>query len=166
MRDVFILLFASALLFHSCKETPGAKVENDTNNISKTPSSFTEASNEALMKYLNFTDTTDFQNAGKGFMGTVSSGEILHIDGSLSYSMKDFEFLKATTPNTANPSLWRESRLNSMNGLFQVADNIYQIRGFDLANMTLIKGKTGWLVIDPLTVPTRRLPGESSITDP
>jgi alkyl sulfatase BDS1-like metallo-beta-lactamase superfamily hydrolase len=154
MRNVFTLFFAGVLLINSCKETPEVKVENETSSVSKEPSSFTQASNDALLKYLNFSDTTDFQNASKGFLGTIPSGEILHSDGSTSYSMKDFEFLKGNTPNTANPSLWRESRLNSMNGLFQVADNIYQIRGFDLANMTLIKGKTGWLIIDPLTVPT------------
>jgi alkyl sulfatase BDS1-like metallo-beta-lactamase superfamily hydrolase len=154
MRNVFTLFFAGVLLINSCTETPEVKVENETSSVSKEPSSFTQASNDALLKYLNFSDTTDFQNASKGFLGTIPSGEILHSDGSTSYSMKDFEFLKGNTPNTANPSLWRESRLNSMNGLFQVADNIYQIRGFDLANMTLIKGKTGWLIIDPLTVPT------------
>lgn len=154
MRNLIALLFATALLLHSCKETPEVKVENEMSNVSKAPSSFTKTSNDALMKYLNFSDTADFQNASKGFLGTIPSGEILQADGSISYSMKAFDFLKETAPNSANPSLWRQSRLNSLNGLFQVADNIYQIRGFDLANMTLIKGKTGWLIIDPLTVPT------------
>lgn len=112
MRNLFILLFASVLLLHSCKETPVVKTENEISNVSKSPSSFTEASNDALLKYLNFSDTTDFQNAGKGFMGTIPSGEIAHSDGSMSYSMKDFDFLKENTPSTANPSLWRQSRLN------------------------------------------------------
>jgi len=153
MKNLFILLFAGSLLLNSCEEKPEIKAENEISNLIKEPSSFTIAHNDALLEYLKFADTTDFQNARKGFMGTIPSGEILQDDGSLSYSMKEFDFLTGNQPNTANPSLWRQSRLNSINGLFKVTENIYQIRGFDLANMTLIKGKTGWLIIDPLTVP-------------
>ncbi len=153
MKNLFILLFAGSYLLKSCEEKTEIKAENEISNLIKEPSSFTIAHNDALLEYLKFADTTDFQNARKGFMGTIPSGEILQDDGSLSYSMKEFDFLTGNQPNTANPSLWRQSRLNSINGLFKVTENIYQIRGFDLANMTLIKGKTGWLIIDPLTVP-------------
>ena len=50
-----------------------------------------------------------------------------------------------------NPSLWRQAKLNGLHGLFKVADGIYQVRGYDVSNMTIIDGKTGWIVVDPLT---------------
>lgn len=115
------------------------------------PSRFTKEANDALLSYLPFSDSTDFKNATKGFIATIPEGVIKDEQGNVIYSMNDFDFLKEQTPNTANPSLWRQSRLNAINGLFKVSENIYQIRGFDLANMTLIKGNTGWIVIDPLT---------------
>ena len=61
-----------------------------------------------------------------------------------------FDFIKGDAPATVNPSLWRQEQLNNAQGLFKVTDGIYQIRGFDIANMTLVEGKTGWIVIDPL----------------
>jgi len=118
----------------------------------KEPSAFTRQANDALLLYLPFSDSTDFKNANKGFIATIPGGEIKDENGKINYSMKSFDFLHEPTPNTANPSLWRQSKLDAINGLFKVTDNIYQIRGLDLANMTLIKGKTGWIIIDPLTV--------------
>jgi alkyl sulfatase BDS1-like metallo-beta-lactamase superfamily hydrolase len=120
-------------------------------DLQEAPSRFTKEANDALLSYLPFSDSTDFQNAMKGFIATIPEGVIKDEKGNVIYSMNDFDFLKEQTPNTANPSLWRQSRLNAINGLFKVSENIYQIRGFDLANMTLIKGNTGWIVIDPLT---------------
>ncbi|MFC3158304.1 MBL fold metallo-hydrolase [Chryseobacterium arachidis] len=112
-----------------------------------------------MTAYLPFNDNTDFDNAQKGLIATLPSGEIKDSEGNISYSVKAFDFLKSDAPTTANPSLWRQSRLNAVSGLFKVTDNIYQIRGFDLANMTLVKGKTGWIVIDPLTVQETALAG-------
>ncbi|WCT14945.1 alkyl/aryl-sulfatase [Mucilaginibacter jinjuensis] len=130
----------------------GQEIKAQTAPVNNVPTKFTVQANEALLSYLPFSDSTDFKNAMKGFIATIPGGEIKDDKGNVNYSMKSFDFLKAPAPNTVNPSLWRQSRLNAINGLFKVADNIYQIRGFDLANMTLIKGKTGWIVIDPLTV--------------
>lgn len=119
----------------------------------KEASTYTTKVNNDLTNYLPFSDQTDYDNARKGFIATIDEGLIKLPDGRTSYSMKQFDFIKGDAPAEANPSLWRQSELNSINGLFKVSDGIYQIRGFDLANMTLIKGKTGWIVIDPLTVP-------------
>ena len=119
----------------------------------KEASTYTTKVNNDLTKYLPFSDQTDYDNARKGFIATIDEGLIKLPDGRTSYSMKQFDFIKGDAPAEANPSLWRQSELNSINGLFKVSDGIYQIRGFDLANMTLIKGKTGWILIDPLTVP-------------
>ncbi|MBL0721382.1 MAG: MBL fold metallo-hydrolase [Sulfurovum sp.] len=64
--------------------------------------------------------------------------------------MKQFDYIKGDSPATVNPSLWRQSKLNSLNGLFKVSENVYQVRGFDLSNISFVKGKTGWIIIDPL----------------
>lgn len=147
----------------------------DINEDPKGPTDSTIAFNNELLDYLPFDDKTDSINAWRGYMGTLDKGWIeseINIDGNAAtidtaYSMKQFEFLGGSTPTTANPSLWRQSYFNSINGLFQVRDegdetlgettsaekgDIYQIRGFDLANMSLIKGDKGWIIIDPLTV--------------
>ncbi len=108
--------------------------------------------NQALRDYLPFDDTRDFENARRGFIATIESGRIELPDGSVSYDMSQYQFLEGEAPNTVNPSLWRQSQLNAMDGLYQVSDRIYQIRGFDLANMSFIRGDAGWIVVDPLTM--------------
>ncbi len=119
---------------------------------SKAPSEYTLLHNKKVEHDLPFYDSTDFVNAQRGFIATLEEGVIRDSAGTVVYSMKEYDFLAGPTPATANPSLWRQSYLNSVNGLFELSreDSIYQIRGFDLANMTLIKGKSGWIVIDPL----------------
>ena len=62
-----------------------------------------------------------------------------------------FQFVRGTAPATVNPSLWRQAILNNHIGLFKVTEGIWQLRGFDLANLTLIEGRTGWIVVDTLT---------------
>ena len=111
----------------------------------------TKAANQAVREYLPFEDQTDFENAGRGFIATLESGRITGEGGATVYDMKQYEFLEKGDPTTVNPSLWRQSRLNAMDGLFKVIDGIYQVRAFDLANITFIRGKKGWIVVDPLT---------------
>ncbi len=130
--------------------TPNGKASQSSAN-KKPASETTIQANKAVRDFLPFEDTTDFANARKGFIATIESGEIKDSAGNVVYSMKQYDFLKQDAPTTTNPSLWRQSQLNSMNGLFEVQEGIYQIRGFDLANMTLVKGKTGWIIIDVLT---------------
>ena len=65
--------------------------------------------------------------------------------------MEPYGFLKGERPDTVNPSLWRQARLNAIHGLFQVCDGIFQVRGFDISNITFIEGEDGFIVIDPLT---------------
>ena len=121
--------------------------------LPKVASSYTKKSNEEIKSYLPFDDKADFENAQKGFIGTIDSGVIYQGNKAVSYNMQEFDFLNQESPDTANPSLWRQGQLNRINGLFKVQDDIYQVRSFDLSNMTLIKGKTGWIVIDPLITP-------------
>lgn len=119
----------------------------------KEATTFTQKKQQEVFSYLPFNDKTDYENARRGFIATLPAGEIKDEKGTVVYSMKQYDFIKGTAPATTNPSLWRESEINSINGLFKVTDGIYQIRGFDLANMTLIEGKTGWIIIDPLLSP-------------
>ena len=111
----------------------------------------TLAKHRAVLEALPFEDRADFEDAGRGFLGTLPEVEIRNAQGRVVWSLRDYAFLAAeTAPPTVNPSLWRQAQLNLGGGLFQVADRIYQIRGFDISNMTLIEGETGVIVIDPL----------------
>lgn len=101
---------------------------------------------------LPIADVTDFENAKKGFLAKIDE-PILNEDGSVSWDPAQFDFIEGNAPATVNPSLWRQGKLNSIHGLFEVVPGIYQVRGYDLAQMTLIAGKTGWIIVDPLTTP-------------
>ena len=113
----------------------------------------TRAANAKVAASLPIADQTDFENANRGFLARIEEDQILNADGSVAWDSRQFEFLQGDAPDTVNPSLWRQGKLNSIHGLFEVVPGIYQIRGYDLAQMTLIAGKTGWIVIDPLTTP-------------
>lgn len=113
----------------------------------------TKKANAAVLEALCFEDNRDFENARRGFIASIDPLTIKRPkDGKTTYDVSDLAFLKGDAPSTVNPSLWRQARLNAMyHGLYKVVDGIYQIRSFDLANMTLVRGETGWLLIDPLT---------------
>jgi alkyl sulfatase BDS1-like metallo-beta-lactamase superfamily hydrolase len=72
-------------------------------------------------------------------------------DGRIIWDLPANAFIEGEAPDSVNPSLWRQAQLNNIHGLFEVAQGIYQLRGYDLSNMTLIEGDTGWIVVDPLT---------------
>jgi alkyl sulfatase BDS1-like metallo-beta-lactamase superfamily hydrolase len=110
------------------------------------------AQNAAMLKALPFADTADFDDAARGFFGTIENAEITSSQGRAVWSLKPYGFLsEADAPATVNPSLWRQSRLNMHHGLFEVVPGVYQVRGLDIANMTLIEGDRGVIVVDTLT---------------
>jgi alkyl sulfatase BDS1-like metallo-beta-lactamase superfamily hydrolase len=111
----------------------------------------TRALNRAVLEALPFADRQDFEDARRGFLGTLPEVEIRNDQGRVVWSLREYAFLATEdAPPTVNPSLWRQARLNLHNGLFRVVEGIYQIRGFDISNMTLIEGERGVIVIDPL----------------
>ena len=110
----------------------------------------TQAANAQLAKELKLDDPQDFEDAKRGFMARPT-GKIMADDGSVLHDFDAYQFVTGQAPDTVNPSLWRHARLNAEIGLFKVTDGIYQLRGFDIANITLIEGKTGWIVVDALT---------------
>ena len=110
------------------------------------------AENAAMLKALPFSDTRDFDEASRGFLGSIENAKITSAQGRVVWSLEPYGFLSsAEAPATVNPSLWRQSRLNMQHGLFEVVPGVYQVRGLDIANMTLIEGDTGVIVVDTLT---------------
>lgn len=100
----------------------------------------------------SFTDKTDYENSSRGFIGSLKPCIIQTADGRIVYNNEKYSFLQdAECPPTCNPKLWRQSQLTAMHGLFEVTSGIYQVRGFDLANITLVEGQRGVLIVDPLT---------------
>ncbi|MDV6272649.1 alkyl sulfatase dimerization domain-containing protein [Rhodococcus erythropolis] len=109
-----------------------------------------EAANSRVAETLPFSDDADFTEAKRGFVAALDPGLVADSDGKVVWNNDSYAFLDEECPPTVNPSLWRQSRLVAKQGLFAVTDSIYQIRGLDLSNMTLIEGETGIIVIDPL----------------
>jgi alkyl sulfatase BDS1-like metallo-beta-lactamase superfamily hydrolase len=109
------------------------------------------AANEAVRAALPFGDTQDFEDARRGFIGRLDPCVVRAADGRVVWDNESYRaFLQGEAPATVNPSLWRQSQLNTIDGLFEVVPGIYQVRGFDLSNVTFVEGDTGVLVIDPL----------------
>ncbi len=115
------------------------------------PSEFTARANAAVAGELDLADPADFENARRGLIAAPEKLEARMADGTMVWRMADFDFIHGEAPASVNPSLWRQETLNNIHGLFEVTEGIYQLRGFDLANMTIIEGERGWIVVDPLT---------------
>lgn len=108
------------------------------------------AGNAEFRERCPFDDTQDFEDARRGFLGTAEDAVVRDDDGRGVWDLNAYDFLDQDCPDTANASLWRQSRLVARHGLFEVVEGIYQVRGFDLSNMTIVEGDRGVLVIDPL----------------
>ncbi|TDD90615.1 MBL fold metallo-hydrolase [Saccharopolyspora karakumensis] len=117
---------------------------------SKPASAITAAANRADLSRLPFADDPSQDDARRGFIATLDPPVITGADGQVVWDLRNYDFLDGEATGTVNPSLWRMARLNLNHGLFRVIDGIYQVRGFDLSNMTVIEGETGYVVVDPL----------------
>ncbi len=109
--------------------------------------------NNAVKQSLPFSDKKDFENAQKGLIAKQDVVTIKNDKGDVVWYLEQYKqyiTLNNPAPDSVNPSLWRNAQLNMINGLFEVTDGIYQVRGYDLSNITFIKGNTGWIVFDPL----------------
>lgn len=115
------------------------------------PSAATKAANAALAATLNFDDKQDFEFATRGLIAKPSESAIRDKKGVIVRNFADDAQFTGPAPASVNPSLWRNAMLVANAGLFEVVPGIYQIRGFDLSNMTVIVGKTGYILVDPLT---------------
>ena len=109
------------------------------------------AVNDSFLQALPFNERADFDDAIRGFIATVPDGTIPGPGGKPAWDNNQYDFLKnEQAPPTVNPSLWRQARLNAINGLFKVTDRVYQVRGLDISNMTIIEGDAGLILIDPV----------------
>jgi len=126
-----------------------------SDNASKAPKAASSKVIErhiATLASLPFSDTRDFDDATRGFLGTRENARITSSSDRVVWSLEPYGFLSdEQAPPTVDPSLWRQSRLNMNHGLFEVVPGVYQVRGFDIANMTLIEGDSGVVVVDTLT---------------
>ncbi|ENI4128029.1 MBL fold metallo-hydrolase [Vibrio fluvialis] len=109
--------------------------------------------NNSVKQSLPFSDKKDFDNAQKGLIAKQDVVTIKNEKGDVVWDLEQYKkyiTLNNPAPDSVNPSLWRNAQLNMINGLFEVTDGIYQVRGYDLSNITFVKGNTGWIVFDPL----------------
>ncbi len=118
------------------------------------PSAQTAAANAAFAADLALEDRRDFEDAERGLIERDPDQRVVTAAGRV-FSQADYAFLlgdlAADAPPSVNPSLWRQAQLNGLHGLYRVAEGIYQVRGYDLANLSWIRGETGWIVVDPLS---------------
>ncbi len=116
----------------------------------KSPTSSITATNGGQLNSLPFDDTRDFEDADRGFLGALEPCVITAADGRVVWDNDVYDFLGGEAPPSVHPSLWRQSALVAKQGLYEVVEGIYQVRGLDLSNVTFIEGDTGVIVIDPL----------------
>ncbi len=117
----------------------------------KAPSKHTLEVFRKARKTLPFGDKKDFEEQQKGFIAPMEDLKIMADAGHVAWDMERYQFLlEADEFDSIHPSLTRQSKLNMNYGLYEVIPGIYQVRGFDLSDISFVRGKTGWIVIDPL----------------
>ena len=141
MRHLVLALLASA----------GSAAAAQSDGLPKPASAATVAAQRAQAAELPPEDGRDADFAQRGFVGTLSDPIITNKDGKPVWNLDAYAWMEDKSPDTVNPSLWRHMGILRKHGLFALSEGIWQVRGFDVANMTIIKGTAGWILIDPLT---------------
>ncbi len=150
-KQILCIVLCAALLVGVLSGCSANEPESTAlNNEVKGATEQTKEANEQVYALLDFSDEQELEFAQRGLIAAPDSLEIKDENGKVIWSQDAYAFLAQDAPDTANPSLWRHTQLNNIYGLFEVAENIYQVRGYDMTNITLIKGNTGWVVFDPL----------------
>ena len=139
-----MLLLASTCCAESLTDELGLTTEP------KPATAYTAEVNSAVYSMLDFADTSEYDNAVRGLIDAPEVLELTDAEGNVIWSQAAYSFLDdyEQAPDTVNPSLWENTRSNHAYGLFEVCPGIYQVRGYDMANLTVIKGDTGWIVFD------------------
>lgn len=120
----------------------------DFNKAAPEVTETTRAFHKQVRDYLPFDDRTDFEDASRGLVARWPADQVPALDGRVSWDIAARDYIEADCPETVNPSLWRQAQLNNIHGLFKVCDRLWQVRGYDLANISFVEGDTGWIVID------------------
>jgi len=144
--SAFLAVVLAGAALAGCKPTDQSTAQATQGEVSQS----VRQANAALAASVDLASPLSMELARRGFIA-APTGQIKDAGGAVIWDFDAFSFVKGEAPATVNPSLWRQATLNNQVGLFKVADRIWQLRGFDLANMTLVEGKTGWIVIDTLT---------------
>ena len=111
----------------------------------------TRACQHAARRWLPMTDTQSFEDARRGWVADLPRGAITRASGAPVWNLAAYGFLaEEEAPDSVHPGLWRHARVNMVTGLFKVTERMYQVRGIDIANMTIIEGDTGLILVDPL----------------
>ena len=149
MKRIAAMVFTAMLLF-SCALAEGMTAELGLTAEEKGASGYTAQINSAVYSLLDFEDTSEYDNAVRGLIDAPETLELTDADGKVVWSQAAYSFLDdhEKAPDTVNPSLWENTRNNHAYGLFEVCEGIYQVRGYDMANLTVVKGETGWIVFD------------------
>jgi alkyl sulfatase BDS1-like metallo-beta-lactamase superfamily hydrolase len=147
---VTALRSALALGLAACAEeaprAPGADAAGHT-----AASAYTETAQAAVARELPLADPRDFEDAARGLVASDPALRVLGPKGEPIWDPADYGFVTGDPPPSVNPSLWRQAKLNGLHGLFEVTDGVWQVRGYDISNLTIIRGRTGWILVDPLT---------------
>ena len=135
----------AALLMLSC-----ALAETTLNAEKKPATEITEATNAEVYQLLDFSDEQEAEFANRGLIAAPENLTILAENGMTIWSQDAYDFVRSaeTAPASANPSLWRNTQYNALYGLFQVTDDIYQVRGYDISNVTFVRSQHGWIIMD------------------
>ena len=153
-RRIFSILLALMLAFSGfCTLAEGDIVsELGLNADVKSASEYTVQVNSAVYSQLDFADASEAENAVRGLIDAPETLTITDANGRVVWSQDAYSFLDdyEEAPSTVNPSLWENTKNNHAYGLFEVCEGIYQVRGYDMANLTVIAGETGWIVFDTL----------------
>jgi len=148
----YMPVLAFSLLAACDRPPPITAADANTDAFGSSAATETTANiNRQVLKTLQLTDNADFDDASRGLIARPDALTIEGPNGSIAWQPASYDFIQGDAPASVNPSLWRQAQLNNIHGLFKVTDGVYQVRGFDLANLTLIDGEHGWIVVDPLT---------------
>lgn len=145
-------LFTVVLALTGCGSGPDDSAVSESGHTA--PADSTRAANEAVLEQRPFANREDFENARRGLIAQAPELVVPGAGGGDIWNMPAYDFIDGegkNAPASVNPSLWRQASLNNIHGLFEVTDGVYQVRGYDLSNMTIIEGDTGWILVDPLT---------------
>src|SRR5436309_290052 len=111
----------------------------------------TANANAAVGAELAIADTAAFEDARRGFIAADEPLIVQNAAGAKIWDRPAYDFIQGDAPPSVNPSLWRQAKLNNVYGLFKVTDRVYQVRGYDISNMSVIEGDHGRILVDPLT---------------
>ena len=150
MKKLTALLLSMVLLLASTTYAESLTDELGLTTEAKPATAYTAEVNSAVYSMLDFADTSEYDNAVRGLIDAPEVLELTDAEGNVIWSQAAYSFLDdyEKAPDAVNPSLWENTRNNHAYGLFEVCPGIYQVRGYDMANLTVIKGDTGWIVFD------------------